>query len=171
MRYFLISLLTACLVILPAFAATVPRPAPDLSFSLPNGQRVNLEGYKGKVIAVEFLLTTCPHCQRTSSTMQKLYQEYGAKGFQPLGVAINEGAAGLVPAYVRDLRISFPVGVGTHDQAISFLQHSMMMTLMMPQLVVIDKKGAIRAQYGGTDDFFRNDEANMRKLLERLLAE
>jgi peroxiredoxin len=158
-------------VALPAFAATVPRPAPNLSFSLPNGKTVSLNDYKGKVVAVEVLMTTCPACQRTSGTMQKLYQELGPKGFQPLGLAINDTTGALVPAFVRDQGLSYPVGFGDRDKAMAFLQHSMMMTLMVPQVVIVDKDGTIRAQLDGTNDFFRNEEANLRKLVESLLAE
>jgi len=159
------------LLTLSSFAAEVPRPAPDVTFSLPNGEQVSLSDYKGKVVAVEILLTTCPGCQHTSGVIQKIYEEYGEQGFQPLGIAINDGADRLVPAYVQNLGITFPVGYAHRDVAISFLQHSMMMTLMVPQLVVIDKEGTIRAQFDGTDDFFRNDEANLRRLVSSLLEE
>lgn len=171
MRHFLGILLSVCLIVLPAFAATVPRPAPDFSFSLPTGQTISLADYRGKVVVVEILMTTCPHCQRASSTIQKLYEEMGPDSFQPLGMAINDTTGALVPAFVRDLNLTYPVGFGNRDKAIAFLQHSMMMTLMVPQLVVVDKEGTIRAQVDGTDDFFRNEEANLRKLLTTLIAE
>lgn len=171
MRRFLIGLLGACLAVMPVTGAQVPRPAPDLSFFLPSGKVIELEKYKGRVIALEFLLTTCPHCQRTSQLMQKLYQEYEGRGFQPLGVAINDGAQKLVPAYVKEYRVTFPIGVGDRNMAVSFLQHPVMMQLMMPQLVFIDRAGRIRAQYPGTDPFFRNEEVNVRKVLDELLAE
>ena len=42
----------------------------------------------------------------------------------------------------------------------------------VPQMVFIDKKGVIRAQYGGTDPFLGDQqEANMRGMIEQLLAE
>jgi len=171
MRHFLVTVLIATMVALPVFAATVPRPAPNLSFPLPNGETLQLNDHRGKVVVVEILMTTCPHCQRASSIMQKLYEELGPQGFQPIGMAINDTTGALVPAFVRDLNLTYPVGIGDRNKAIAFLQHSMMMTLMVPQLVVIDKEGTIRAQVDGTDDFFRNEEANLRSLLTSLLAE
>jgi len=42
----------------------------------------------------------------------------------------------------------------------------------MPQLVFIDRKGEIRAQYAGDDKFFAEDqEKRMREQIEALLKE
>ncbi len=38
-------------------------------------------------------------------------------------------------------------------------------------MVIIDRKGMIRAQYSGEDDFFRNLDTNLRAQLETLLKE
>jgi hypothetical protein len=38
-------------------------------------------------------------------------------------------------------------------------------------MVFIDRKGVIRAQYPGSDKFYENEEANMRKEIEALLKE
>ncbi len=161
----------ALLAVLPLSAVRVPRPAPELVFKLANGQEMKLSQFKGKVVALEFLLTTCPHCKRTSGVMRKMYAEYGPKGFQALGVAINEGARNLVEPYRAELNLDYPVGYVDRDTAVDFLEHPIMLTMWMPQLVFIDKKGVIRAQYGGTDEFFRNEEQNMREMIEKLLAE
>jgi cytochrome oxidase Cu insertion factor (SCO1/SenC/PrrC family) len=67
--------------------AEIPRQAPEYAFTLPGGKQDLLSNYKGKVIALEFLFTTCPHCQTSARTLSKLQGEFGAKGFQALGVA------------------------------------------------------------------------------------
>jgi len=163
------ALLSVAAMCLPA--AKVPRPAPDFTFSLPNGKQIKLSEFKGQVLAVEFLLTTCPGCKKASTALQRVYEQLGHKGFQPLGVAINEGAAELIPGYIRELRLTYPVGMSDRFKVIDFLQHPVMLTMYMPQLVIIDKKGNIRAQYGGGDDFFKNEEENIRKLVAELLKE
>ena len=46
--------------------------------------------------------------------------------------------------------------------------------LMMPQLVFIDRKGFVRAQYGGDDEKFFDkaiQEKNIRDVIEPLLKE
>jgi peroxiredoxin len=163
--------LSVALVALPLLAADIPRQSPDLTIPLADGQQVKLSQYRGKVIALEFLLTTCPHCQHTSQVTEKLYKEFGPRGFQPLGVAINDMAKMLVPEYIRNLGLSYPVGYGGRDMAVTFLQHPVMLRMMMPQLVLIDRKGVIRAQYSGEDKFFVDAEKNMRSMIESLLSE
>jgi peroxiredoxin len=153
------------------FAADVPRQAPDTTFRTHDGSLIDLSKYKGKIVALEFLLTTCPHCQKTSQALQKMYQEYGAKGFQPVGVATNQMAHMLTAEFKQKFGITFPVGFTEHDTAVNWLQHPVMLTMYMPQLVFIDRKGMIRAQYPGTDKFFEDQENNMRKQIEQLLKE
>lgn len=150
-------------------AAEVPRKAPELQIRMADGKDVLLSSFKGKVIALEFLLTTCPHCQRASQTVNKLQREFGAQGFQPLGVAINDMANMLVVDYVKQFNLTYPVGYAHRDTAINFLQHPIMVSMMMPQLVIIDRQGMIRHQIAGNDKFFDNEEKNIRDAILPLL--
>ena len=154
------------------FAADVPRPLPASHvFQAGGGASIDLASYKGKVLAVEFLNTTCPHCQRCSRALQKMMNEYGGRGFQAVGVAINEMANMLVPDYIKSQGLGFPVGWAPREQAHEFLQHPLMLIMYVPQLVFIDKKGVIRAHYPGGDKFYENEDVNMRNQIEALLKE
>ena len=164
-------LLLSAMSAVPAFSASLPRPAPELIIDMPDGSQLNLNKYKGKVIAVEFLLTGCSHCQDASRTLAKLTKEYGPKGFQPVGGAINDDAAQQLAAFIKNQEVNYPIGLIKRDKAMAFLQHSVMMTMSMPQLVFVDRKGIIRAQYGGTSPFFNDEEKNMREQIESLLKE
>lgn len=150
-------------------AANVPRPAPELAFRLVNGQPAKLSQWRGKVILLEFLLTTCPHCQRASQTMNKLQAEFAARGVQAVGVAINDDNGSLTAGYVKELGLNYPVGWVKREPVVAFLQHPPMVAMMMPQLVVIDREGVIRAQFPGNDPFFENEEAGMRRWIATLL--
>ena len=161
---------TSLAAVLPARAADIPRPAPAVRFKSTLGE-FDVAQFKGKVVGLEFLITTCPHCQKCSQLLQRMYQEYGPRGFQPLGVATNEMAHMLVPDYVKRFGLSFPVGWTPMQVAHEFLQHPVMLTMYVPQLVFIDRKGVIRAQYGGQDKFFQDEEKNMRAQIEMLLKE
>lgn len=166
MRFFSLAALAAFALV----AADVPRPAPDFSVRMTNGKDLKLSDYKGKVVVVEFLLTTCPHCQKASQGINKVYRELKAQGLQPVGVAVNDMANMLVDDYVKQFNLDFPVGWSTREPVVGFLQHPVMMKMSFPNLVIIDKSGQIRHQVPGDDDkFFDNEEKNLRDLVLPLL--
>ncbi len=170
---FLPILAAAATLAIPAWTAQIPRPAPDMTVPLVNGTSLNLDQLKGKVIAIEFMLTTCPACQRASVSLNKVYQELAPKGFQAIGVAINPMAHMLIPDYLQRFQIKFPIGYNENqDQVKDFLQHPVIQIMKVPQMVFIDRKGLIRAQYSGLDEFLQaNEEANIRGEVEKLLGE
>lgn len=150
----------------------IPRAAPEISVTLNSGEQVHLSQFKGKILAVEFLLTTCPHCLRCSRTMQKVYGEFSGQGFACLGAAINDGARQMLLQFMISTGAQYPVGVADRDKAYAFLQADPNSgPIYMPQLVFIDRAGIIRAQYGGTDNFFLEEEKNVRESVEKLLKD
>jgi thiol-disulfide isomerase/thioredoxin len=155
----------------------LPRKAPEIAVKLPGGRDLLLSSLRGKVVVMEFMFTTCPHCQDASRLMSRLYTEYGPRGFQPIGVAFNDMAMMLVPEFVAMFKVNYPVGVATRDQVLDFLTYTEQTRLMVPAMCFIDRKGMIRYQTpldsldesGKPVDY--HSEANMRKLIETLLAE
>jgi len=161
-----------------AFAADVDkdRPmlnlkTPEFQIDMPNGKNVLLSSYKGKVICLEFLFTTCPHCHHAAQTYTKLYKEMGDQGFQPVGVAINEMAGMLVNDFIRDFKVGYPVGFSTMPTAIHYLGIDPAKRWVVPQVVVIDRKGVIRYQTPWNGDEKVQDENFMRNLIKGLVAE
>jgi peroxiredoxin len=156
-----------------AVAADIPRPAPDFPIPLTNGQTLRTADFKGKVVVVEFLLTTCPGCQNAAAILSRLQAEFGPARFQVIGVAVNEGAERLVNGFQSQYAQNFPIGVRTIDHSRAYLQIPIMNRLLFPQMVFIDKNGVIREQHGGANDevFFSNEDKNIRDIVTRLLAE
>src|SRR6202012_2082480 len=76
------------------------RKAPELAYSVPGKGQQLLSQYRGKVVALEFIFTTCPHCQAASKYMTKLESELGSRGLQVIDVAVNPNADLLVENFV-----------------------------------------------------------------------
>jgi len=155
-----------------AFAGTLPRPAsPQFAIHLINGQQVTLSQFQGKAVALIFILTYCPHCQKALDTLGKAQTQYGARGFQVLASAIEEHPAAAVADFLKRFHPPFPVGYNDRLPVLDFLQHPAAARLIMPQLVFIDGHGMIRAQYSGDDPFFLEDqqEKNVNGKIEELL--
>ncbi|MCL5744071.1 MAG: TlpA family protein disulfide reductase [Acidobacteria bacterium] len=154
------------------FAVQVPRRSPEFAINMVNGKQLLLSQYHGKAVALLFVLTYCPHCQLTTQMLTKLQYEYGPRGFQVIGSAIEDMAKMAVPDFVKRLQPSFPVGYSDRNSVLEYLQHPAMLRMMMPQLVFIDREGMIRAQYSGDDAYFGPDqEKNLRQSIESLLKE
>jgi thiol-disulfide isomerase/thioredoxin len=172
MRSFVISSILATLGAAAFAASPVPRPAKPLDFSDSAGQHIALSNYKGKVVVVQFLLTTCPHCQAFSQLLDRFQAEYGPKGFQALGVAVNEATPEMARNYHAQYAQAFPVGPLVRDPMLAFLGISVMDRPGFPQIVVIDRKGQIREQTSA--DMAPQQlqiESHLRALVEKLLAE
>lgn len=150
-------------------AAEVPRPAPEFTVRMTNGKDIKLSDYKGKVVVVEILLTTCSHCQKASQGINRVQRELGSQGMQAIGVAVNDMAHMLVDDYTKQFNLDFPVGWSTRDPVMTLLQHPVMMMMSFPNLLIIDRGGQIRHQFPGGDKFFDNEEQNLRDLVLPLL--
>ena len=159
------------------FAATLlrganpPREAPELLLTDTNGKQIRLSLLRGKVVVLEFMLTTCTHCQNTAKMMSRLQKEFGPKGFHAISLPFNEDAATAAPRFVAEHQVTHPVAAIQRDRAFEFAQLSMMVRHSVPIMVFIDRLGRIRAQYAGDAAFFQNEEANFRAKSIELLRE
>ena len=164
-----VGILCAALM-LPA-AMPVPRPAPDFTIHFKDGTELPLKSFRGKVIALSFVHTTCPHCQHASQVFTKLFDEYGARGFQPLGVAFNPMANLYVDDFVHTYGIKYPVGFSTDMPVLDFLGFSAMERYVVPQIVWIDRKGIIRSETPPMGEEKLLQEPYWREMIETLLKE
>jgi peroxiredoxin len=158
-----------------ALQAQAPPPiirhSPDFTVRLVDGNQMALSSLKGKVVALLFVQTTCPHCQHASQTFTRLFNEYGKLGFQPVDVAINPMANLYVKDFVRDYKISYPVGFSAPEEALGFLNIPVMERYVVPQIVWIDRKGNIRSQTPPLGDEKLLNEVYWRNMIETLAKE
>lgn len=153
------------------FAQQVPRPAGEFAISMSNGGQTLVSQYSGKVVLLMFMFTTCPHCQHTTQLLNPIAKEYAPRGVQIVAAAFNDGAGQLVPGFIAQYQPAFPVGYSTRDPVNEYLQHAPGKPTYVPELVFIDRNRVIRAQIGGSDDFFKDQEKNIRAMLDTLLKE
>jgi cytochrome oxidase Cu insertion factor (SCO1/SenC/PrrC family) len=152
-------------------AAPLPRPSPDFAIHLSPSEQVSPTQYKGKVVVLAFILTTCSHCQHTTGILSGLQREYGPRGLQVLAAAFNPMANMLVPDFIKQFQPAFPVGYTERLDVLGYLDHSEILQMYVPVLVFIDRNGMIRHQYLGDDPFQQNQEKNLRGTIEALLKE
>ncbi|MEP7354288.1 MAG: TlpA disulfide reductase family protein [Acidobacteriota bacterium] len=153
-------------------AGPVPRNMGEFTMATPAGAKISISSYKGKVMVVQFLSVTCPHCQKFSQTLTKLMGDPDLKGFQPLGCAFDEGIKPEnVNSYVSTYKVGMPVGYSDRTKVLGYLGISVMERIGVPQIVIIDKKGQIRAQTDSDGGGKLSDEIYLKAYITSLLKE
>ncbi len=156
-----------------AAAAQTPRPSPPFAILRAGAPQIQLSQYRGKVVALAFIHTTCPHCQDLTRVLSEIAKVYQPRGVQFLECAFNADAATLVPIFVQQYQPPFPVGYSNDGAVRVYLQYPIFDTakpFYVPHMVFLDRKGMIRDDYPGESGFFQNPVANIRAELEKLLA-
>lgn len=177
--YFLVLALAAFALRAPS--APLPRKSPEFSIIEPSGKTTVLSSLKGKVVVMEFLFLRSEHCLRVAQMLNRLNTELGPRGFQAVGIVFdppngrgfdpNNGSQ-FVTAMVNYFKLTYPVGYTSKDKVDAYLDRANNEVLNIPQVVVIDRGGVIRASSGGKggDPRLENQDS-LRALLDPLLKE
>ena len=161
-------LFLAAAVGLTAMSEMIVRKSPELAFTIPGQGETLLSQYRGKVVALEFILTTCPHCQAASQVMNKMQERYGSRGFQAVDVAIDPNADLLVENFAKEHQAKFPVGWVKMEQMMAYMGFTE--RSVVPQLILIDRDGNIHYETPrlGDSDSLKPEvvEKRIQELLE-----
>jgi peroxiredoxin len=122
----------------------VPRLAPEFQIVEASGHTAKLSSFRGDVVLLAFVVTTCSHCQAASKEFEKLQTKFGPRGLHVAEVAFDEN--GDIGGYVQRLRLTFPVGRGNRTDVLAFLGMGEAVRVGTPQVVLIDRLGIVRAQ-------------------------
>jgi peroxiredoxin len=149
-----------------------PRKSPEFSFSDPSGKQISLSSLEGRVVVIEFLLTNCPHCKRVAKMLAKVQGELAQRGLETIGIAFDNNINGkTVTQFSQDLGVTYPIGYTSSAEVDSYLGRMPTERLMVPQIVVIDRAGVIRAQSRPMREVNLEDENHLRDLIDGLLKE
>ena len=160
--------LAATLAALSLHAVEPGQRAPG--FALPNAKLevFDLYDYRGKIVLLELMQTTCPHCAAFAQVLHKVQDQYGGK-VQILAVAnSSQDNADTVAQYIAGHQITYPVVFDSGQMAYSYTRAP---RFDLPQLYVIDAKGMVQRhyEYGPMSrDIFEGDA--LLKELDRMLG-
>jgi glutathione peroxidase-family protein len=166
---FRVILAFVCLLI-SVEGASLPRPLADVTVNMPAGKKLRLSQFRGKVLVVALVSTTCEHCFGSMKLLNQLQKEYGPQGFQAIAVAANDGADKMVGPLTR-LNAALPLGYLDQDTTMKLCDFKRDDHPFVPMYLFVDKKGIVRFQYPGKDDFFKAEEKNTRTLIKGLLEQ
>ncbi len=105
---------------------------------------VDLADYRGKVVVLEFMKTTCPHCAAFADVLRDVEQKYGGKVQILSVVKAPEDDANTVRQYISGHKIDYPVLFDTGQMAFSYVR---LPSLEWPHVYLIDANGYIKGDW------------------------
>lgn len=128
-----------------ATGATPGDPLPEgfwaQQFDTIDGSPLQLAGFQGKPLVINFWATWCPPCVKEMPDLDKFHQAHNAQGWHVIGLAIDGPTP--VKAFLGRTPVHFPIGLA------GFGGTELAQTLgnsagALPFSVVIDRQGRIR---------------------------
>jgi peroxiredoxin len=124
------------------------RRAPGFALPDPDYEHFyDLQDYRGKVLLIEIMSTSCPHCLLLSTTLEKVKDKYGDK-VGILSVVLPGDNSGTVAKYKAVNKITVPIVCDQGQMTISYMNaRPGMGHIDVPHLFVIDQQGMIRNDF------------------------
>jgi thiol-disulfide isomerase/thioredoxin len=127
----------------PAAVAAEPE---IVEFSLPDleGNLIQLAGYRGKTVLLDFWATWCPPCEFQVPELNALSKAHEGKGdVMVIGVAVDVEGAEVVAPWAEKHGVAYQLVIGSEDVARDFG------AMGFPTLVVIRPDGSIDSRHVG----------------------
>lgn len=134
-----------------------------LGISLPDtkGREQPLAQWKGKVLVVNFWATWCVPCREEMPEFVKAQRDFGDRGVQFVGIAIDQPDK--VDAFAAELHLNYPALIGGFG-AIELSKVMGNRLGALPFTVIVDRAGRVsHTQLGPMQ------ESNLRSILAQLL--
>jgi thiol-disulfide isomerase/thioredoxin len=104
--------------------ADMDRPLPHAVLASVENGWVDLSAFKGKVVLINFWTTWCPGCVDEVPDLIRLQQEFGAKRFTVIAIAVDDQGEESVESFVKNknfpvngasVAINYPVFLGSDE--------------------------------------------------------
>ncbi|MBI1995127.1 MAG: TlpA family protein disulfide reductase [Deltaproteobacteria bacterium] len=85
-------------------------PTPDFSLPTPDGRKISLKDFRGKIVFLNFWASWCAPCREEMPAMDRLYKEFKDKNFVVLAVAVKDRKQDAI-SFVKELKLTYPIGL------------------------------------------------------------
>jgi len=134
--------------------------APSFVLEDLTGHPLSSADFAGKVVLVNFWATWCPPCKAEMPDIEQLYREFQDRGFEVIGVDIEEKPA-TVRAFRDEHGLTFPLVIDPRGSV-----NSTYHLRGLPTSWLIDRQGILRAVWVGPLNI-EKARRQIRDLLER----
>jgi thiol-disulfide isomerase/thioredoxin len=141
------SLIIVAFVVGLLSAADYSRRAPGFSLIDGKTQMHDLADYRGKVVVLEFMQTTCPHCIAFAGVLAQVQQKYGDR-VAIVAIVNPPDDQPKVNSFIAVHQINWPILFDCGQVAYSYLRTP---SFDIPHVFLIDAAGGIREDFGYSD--------------------
>lgn len=148
----IIAFLLAAALLAPAANEYSDRRAPG--FSLPDSsfEQHDPQDYRGKVLLVDVMVTTCPTCNQLADTLVSLTKKYGDK-IGIISVVTLPDTMADTTTFAAKHGITWPIVFDSGQMIASYLKVTPANPQVhFPHLFFIDGQGTIRNDFGPADE-------------------
>jgi len=139
-----------------------PGPAPRFLSMTPQGKKMGIDDFKGKLVVLNFWATWCPPCRLEMPSMEKLYQEFKGQGLEVVAINFMEREKAIT-SFLKENGFSFPVLLDKKGEiARKYGVHG------LPVTYLIARNGNLLAKSMGYKDWYKPD---IRQLISTLLKD
>ena len=128
-----------------------------------DGTEVDLSGWRGDVVVVNFWYAACPPCRAEAPDLAALAADYAEDGVRFLGVNSTDDA-GAALAFERTFEIPYPSLDDAEGRGVAAMQGAVPLRAV-PTTVVLDPQGRIAARVLG-----RAEGSTLRALVQDALG-
>lgn len=112
--------------------------APNFTLQDAGGSPVKLSDYRGKAVLLNFWATWCGPCAIEIPWFKEFEQQYKSRGFEVLGVSMDEDGWKVVKPYVTEHQINYRIVLG--NDSVSQLYGGVE---SLPTSFIIDRNGKV----------------------------
>jgi len=149
-----------CFAVPPVAPSLLNKTAPEIARADLNGARIALKSLRGKVVLLNFWATWCAPCLIEMPAFSAWQQQYGARGFQVIGISMDDDAVP-VRKLLAKLTTSYPIAMG--DAKLGKRYGGVM---GLPLSFLIDRNGVVRARFQGETDL-KTIEKKVKDMLDQ----
>ncbi|HEX2122532.1 MAG TPA: TlpA disulfide reductase family protein [Thermoanaerobaculia bacterium] len=149
----------------PAETATtgvdVGATMPPYTATLLDGSKFDLAARRDKVVLLNLWATWCGPCRYEIPELQALHAKYGPRGFEVVGVSLDEGGAEDVKPFVEEQKMTYPIVLDPDGVLADIFAAS-----VLPTSALVDRNGKVVWKHIGI--VLPNDE-KLTKAIEQAL--
>jgi cytochrome c biogenesis protein CcmG/thiol:disulfide interchange protein DsbE len=134
---------------------------PEYSALNLDGSKFELASKRDKVVLLNLWATWCGPCRYEIPELQRMHDKYGSRGFEVVGVSVDESGIESVRQFVGENKMTYPIAIDPQGKLANILE-----TSVLPTSVLVGRDGRVLWKKVGA--ILENDD-ELKSAIEKAL--